>query len=152
MSILLCRFILGGGMMDRLNEYVEAQKFLETLDFDNIPNSSEQLATICEALQEIQKYKDLEEQGLLLRLPCKVGDTVYCIYERYTKCSENEQEFDEYSCQGCECLECDSHKELYVQSQKVYSLDWIVSNLKRFGKTVFLTQAEAEQKLKEMSK
>ena len=81
-----------------------------------------------------------------------MGYTVYCIYERYTKCSENEQEFDEYSCQGCECLECDSHKELYVQSQKAYSLDWIVSNLKRFGKTVFLTQAEAEQKLKEMSK
>ena len=100
--------------------------------------------------QKLAEYENLEEQGLLLRLPCKVGDTVYCIYERYTKCSENEQEFDEYSCQGCECLECDSHKELYVQSQKVYSLDWIVSNLKRFGKTVFLTQAEAEQKLKEM--
>ena len=104
-----------------------------------------------DGVKEIEaKYRDLEEQGLLLRLPYKVGDTVYCIYERYTKCSENKQEFDEYSCQGCECLECDSHKELYVQSQKAYSLDWIVSNLKRFGKTVFLTQEEAEQKLKEM--
>ena len=102
------------------------------------------------ASKKLCEYEDLEEQGLLLRLPCKVGDTVYCIYERYTKCSENEQEFDEYSCQGCECLECDSHKELYVQSQKAYSLYWIVSNLKRFGKTVFLTQAEAEAKLKEL--
>ena len=105
---------------------------------------------IYQAIQKLDEYENLEEKGLLLRLPCKVGDTVYCIYERYTKCSENEQEFDEYSCQGCECLECDSHKELYVQSQKAYSLDWIVSNLKRFGKTVFLTQAEAEQKLKEI--
>lgn len=103
-----------------------------------------------QAYFKLKDYEDLEEKGLLLRLPCKVGDTVYCIYERYTKCSENEQEFDEYSCQGCECLECDSHKELYVQSQKAYSLDWIVSNLKRFGKTVFLTQAEAEDKLKEI--
>ena len=103
-----------------------------------------------QAYFKLKDYEDLEEKGLLLRLPCKVGDTVYCIYERYTKCSENEQEFDEYSCQGCECLECDSHKELYVQSQKAYSLDWIVSNLKRFCKTVFLTKAEAEQKLKEM--
>ena len=101
-----------------------------------------------EKLMKCKEYEDLEEQGLLLRLPCNVGDTVYCIYERYTKCSENEQELDEYSCQGCECLECDSHKELYVQSQKAYSLDWIVSNLKRFGKTVFLTQAEAETMLK----
>ena len=105
---------------------------------------------IRKVLRKLAEYEDLEEQGLLLRLPCKVGDTVYCIYKRYTKCSENEQEFDEYSCQGCECLECDSHKELYVQSQKAYSLDWIVSNLKRFGKTVFLTKEEAEQKLKEM--
>ena len=105
--------------------------------------------SVCEKLGD---YEDLEEQDRLVKLPCKVGDMVYCIYERYTKCSENEQEFDEYSCQGCECLECDSHKELYVQSQKAYSLDWIVSNLKRFGKTVFLTQEEAEQKLKEMSK
>ena len=100
--------------------------------------------------ERLKEYEDAEEQGLLLRLPYKVGDTVYCIYERYTKCSEYRQVFEEYSCQGCECLECDSHKELYVQSQKAYSLDWIVSNLKRFGKTVFLTQAEAEQKLKEM--
>lgn len=102
-------------------------------------------------ITKLAVYEDAEENGLLLRLPCKVGDTVYCIYERYTKCSENEQEFDEYSCQGCECLECDSHKELYVQSQKAYSLDWIVLNLERFGKTVFITQAEAEQKLKEMT-
>ena len=106
--------------------------------------------TKAEMSKEIRMYRNLEEQGLLLRLPCKVGDTVYCIYERYTKCSEYGQVFEEYSCQGCECLECDSHKELYVQSQKAYSLDWIVSNLKRFGKTVFLTREEAEAKLKEL--
>ena len=130
----------GGGMMERLT--------YRTTKGEAMGNSS--VTDIGDILGKLAEYEDLEEQGLLLRLQCKVGDTVYCIYERYTKCSENEQEFDEYSCQGCECLECDSHKELYVQSQKAYSLDWIVSNLKRFGKTVFLTQAEAEQKLKEM--
>ena len=119
---------------------------------DNLPCGENSYTYKGLLLEALGKYEDLEEQGLLLRLPCKVGDTVYCIYERYTKCSENEQEFDEYSCQGCECLECDSHKELYVQSQKAYSLDWIVSNLKRFGKTVFLTKEEAEQKLKEMER
>ena len=103
-----------------------------------------------EYLEELKRYRDLEEQGLLLRLSCKVGDTVYCICERYTKCSEYRQVLEEYPCQCCECLECDSHKELYVQPQKAYSLDWIVSNLKRFGKTVFLTKKEAKQKLKEM--
>ena len=129
--------------MDRLTEWKDDKKLLAKTKFSGDFGSANVLGRLAD-------YEDLDEQGLLLRLPCKVGDTVYCIYERYTKCSENEQEFDEYSCQGCECLECDSNKELYVQSQKAYSLDWIVSNLKRFGKTVFLTQAEAEQKLKEM--
>lgn len=124
---------------------------------ERLTNSDKEIPTLVDNAKywlqvyfKLKDYEDLEEQGLLLQLPCKVGDTVYCIYERYTKCSENEQEFDEYSCQGCECLECDSHKEYYMQSQKAYSLDWIVSNLNNFGKIIFLTQEEAEQKLKEM--
>ena len=34
---------------------------------------------IAEWLEELKSYKDLEEQGLLVRLPCKVGDTMYDI-------------------------------------------------------------------------
>lgn len=105
-----------------------------------------------ECAKKLKEYEDLEEQGLLVRTPCKIQDTVYCIHKKYTKCSENNQEFDECSCQGCERLECDSHKEYYVQSQKVYSFDWIVSNLNNFGKTVFISYAEAEEKLKQLSK
>lgn len=81
--------------------------------------------------------------------PCKVGDTVYRVYSRYTKCSESEQRFDEYSCQGCECLECDSHKEYYVEPQKAYSLDWILANFHSFDKTIFLTPEDAERAVKE---
>lgn len=105
----------------------------------------------CEPFKDVMKrlaeYEDAEEQGLLLRLPCKVGDTVYCIFSKRTKCTEHNQEFDEYNCLGCECLECDSRKEKYVQEMKAYRLDWIVDNLDRFGKTVFLTKEEAEQEL-----
>lgn len=32
---------------------------------------------IDEAFRKLAAYEDLEEQGLLVRLPCKVGDTVY---------------------------------------------------------------------------
>lgn len=78
-----------------------------------------------------------------------MGDTVYCIFNRYTKCTFNNEEFDECSCQGCE-YECDSKKENYVQDMRAYSLDWIVTDLKNFGKTVFLTEPEAEAKLKEL--
>ena len=101
------------------------------------------------ALDKLADYEDLEEQGRLLKLPCKVGDSVYCIFNRYTKCTFNNGEFDECSCQGCE-YECDSKRENYVQDMKAYSLDWIVTNLKNFGETVFLTKSEAEAKLKEL--
>lgn len=34
------------------------------------------------AIERLADYEDAEEQGLLLRLPCKVGDTVYVINRR----------------------------------------------------------------------
>lgn len=100
-------------------------------------------------VKKLADYENLEEQGRLIKLPCKVGDAVYCIFNRYTKCTFSNEEFDEYSCQGCE-YDCDSEKENYVQDMRAYSLDWIVTNLNNFGKTVFLTESEAETKLKEL--
>ena len=32
-----------------------------------------------EAIEKLAEYEDLEEKGLLVKLPCKVGDTVYVI-------------------------------------------------------------------------
>lgn len=98
-------------------------------------------------LKKLADYEDLEEQGRIIKLPCKVGDVVYCIFNRYTKCTFSNEEFDEYSCQGCE-HECDSKKENYVQDMRAYSIDWIATNLRNFGKTIFLTKDEAEAKLK----
>lgn len=111
-----------------------------------VAKDHEQLA---EWLEKSKEYQQLEEQGRLIKLPCKVGDIVYCIFNRYTKCTHSNEEFDEYNCQGCE-YECDSKKENYVQDMGAYSLDWIVTNLNNFGKTVFLTKSEAEAKLKEL--
>lgn len=31
-------------------------------------------------VDKLADYEDLEEQGLLLRLPCKIGDTVWCVF------------------------------------------------------------------------
>lgn len=113
-------------------------------------NALENCPTIAKIFKKLADYEDAEEQGLLLRLPCKVGDTVYCMFGRYTKCTINNKEFDEYGCQGCQQDECDSKIEKYIQDMRAFSLDWIVTNLKNFGKTVFLTREEAEAKLKEM--
>lgn len=35
-------------------------------------------------LQKLADYEDLEEQGRLIKLPCKVGDTVYLIKDSET--------------------------------------------------------------------
>ena len=97
--------------------------------------------------KKLKEYRDLEKQGLLLRLPCAVGSTVYVISSRYTKCSKYKEIWND--CYGCED-ECDSHEEYYIHINHSVSDEWIVINMNYFGKTVFLTQAEAEQKLKEM--
>lgn len=36
------------------------------------------------AIRKLAEYEDLEEQGKLLKLPCAVGDTVYCIRESWS--------------------------------------------------------------------
>lgn len=101
-------------------------------------------------IKKLAEYEDLAEQGRLIELPCPIGSAVYLICSEYTKCTKFETEFGEYNCQGCECLECDSHKQYYIHRNRSVSLEWIARYIDKFGKTVFLTQAEAEAKLKEL--
>ena len=101
-------------------------------------------------LREVLKcYEDAEEQGLLLRLPCKPNSEVFLICSRYTHCSFEDVPFEESSCEGCE-HGCDSRKELYIHRNESVGIEWIARNLNKFGKTVFLTRDEAEAKLAEM--
>ena len=96
--------------------------------------------------EKLRKYEYVEEQGLLLKLPCKVGDTVYAY------CSE----FGIIP-YVVDCIVINEHITFQCSS---YSgpigdcpsecLDEIEPDITDFGKTVFLTQSEAEEKLKEM--
>ena len=72
--------------------------------------------------RKLKEYEDLEEQGRLISLPCKVGDTVYHVV------------------QG---------RIVEVSNVDLFFLLLSVAE-NRFNNSVFLTQAEAEQKLKEM--
>ena len=100
-------------------------------------------------LQELKEYRDLEEQGLLLKLPCKVGTTVYVIDTIY-ECDNDYMgcimEFpDRYQCEiGFKCEY--EHEKLVVRPE---SFDFKM--LDNFNKTVFLTKEEAEEKLKELN-
>ena len=99
-------------------------------------------------LTKLADYEDLEEHGLLVRLPADKNAEIYLISSRWTICSKCGSRFDEYSCAGCE-YECDSKKEYYVRPTYLSSID-VNAYANRFGKTVFLTREEAEKKLEEM--
>lgn len=90
-------------------------------------------------LQKLADYEDLEEQGRLLKLPCKVGDTVYGIsMGKIIKLAVNEISI------------------FYMKGEKIINVKCQNDDMFRnyieteFGKTVFLTKSEAEAKLKEL--
>lgn len=78
-----------------------------------------------------------EEQGLLLRLPCKVGDTVYVLRENIV----TEEQVYDVQYRGI----------TYQKGQRWYvNIGGLAYFEIDFGEEVFLTEAEANQKLKEM--
>ena len=93
-----------------------------------------------EWLNELKKYKDAEEQGLLIKLPCKVGDTVWFVGNDFV----NDYEVRRYIIDetGVDCIQI--AKEIDGRDY------WNSFSIDDFNKTVFLTKEEAEQKLKEM--
>ena len=97
--------------------------------------------------EKLADYEDAEEQGLLLRLPCKVGDVVYQISENFIEpCTVETIFLGKYMDRNGNCC---NMAEIYYDrddcpyvSTAIYFTD--------IGETVFLTKEEAEQKLKEM--
>ena len=105
------------------------------------------------AYKKLKEYEDLEEQGLLVRLPCKVGDDVYII--------PSPSVYGLNILNGYENLNRVYHQHIgsiiftdnhwYATSReeyKVYS-EKILNDI-AFGTTWFLTHEEAEKKLEEI--
>ena len=57
------------------------RKHLSEDEFGVVRRTAEGFGQEADWLEELKRYRDLEEQGRLLVLPCKVGDTVYEIIE-----------------------------------------------------------------------
>ena len=57
------------------------RKHLSEDDFGVVRRTAEGFGKEADWLEELKRYRDLEEQGRLLVLPCKVGDMVYEIIE-----------------------------------------------------------------------
>lgn len=104
-------------------------------------------------IDKLAEYETAEEEGRLVVLPCRAGDTVYEIRSDYTKCSICGDKFNEYECQGCE-EECDSRKIYKIEEYTMYILEDIVRHIRcnNWGKTIFTTREEAEKALEEMKK
>lgn len=108
-------------------------------------NNCEITTSVCEKLG---KYEDLEQQGRLIKFPCKVGDMLYypdkefniIIPVRLTEIVIKFNDLDTTSCQYncCSFNECGDFYEDYE------------FDANDFGKSVFLTKSEAEAKLKEL--
>ena len=122
------------------------RKHLSEDEFGAVRRTAEGFGQEADWLEELKRYRDLEEQGRLLVLPCKPNSDVFIIRKRYTKCSHEKVPFDESGCIGC-IYECDSRKEFYIQKSKAANILWIVNNIHEFGDTVFLTYEEAEAEL-----
>lgn len=115
---------------------------------ERLTNSEKEIPTLIDNAEywlqvyfKLKDFEELEEQGFLLRLPCKVGDKVYAItrdfVSEYTICSievYNEGFFFNWRCE----------KGIYINIRGFTNY--------QIGEDVFLTQAEAEEKLRELEK
>lgn len=127
------------------------------------------LRNFAEAYREqLKEYQQLEEQGRLVKLPCKVRDTYYSIEVNTDSCEECN-----FFQKGCYCDDWCNNKSVrdengdtlinpqysdYVFCKNHFyeinkccfgNIDEIFDLREQFGKTVFLTKSEAEAKLKE---
>lgn len=103
---------------------------------------------IAAILKKLAGYEDLEEQGRLVKLPCKVGDTVWDNdYGRpcaYTITAFSFGECEEYICEPVTTKEVVFY---YTNSSGSITGSFAESEI---GKSVFLNKSEAEAKLKEL--
>lgn len=102
----------------------------------------EELNQIAEKLTNMEQ---MEEHGILVRLPCKVGGTVYTLSYMYDCKNDYDcKAFQKWKCE--ENIPCEYEKKKYFVKKSQFCLTMLNS----LGKTVFLTREEAEAKLKEM--
>ena len=99
--------------------------------------------------EELLRYREAEEQGLLVRLPCKVGDSFFAVRKFCDEYGELEEPVEHWDsdCYGCN-LPCNG--KLKVVERKFNSIHHIIANINSIGDSIFLTREEAEKALEEV--
>ena len=137
-----------------------AEKNYRGAEFESIDSIDDDIKTNCikcaeeheqlaEWLEELKSYKEAEENELLLRLPCKVGDKVW----------DNDFGHPEsYEIKAFSYGYCDSYVEPDIEDEIIFYYENYPGSItgafpmSEIGKTVFLTNEEAEKKLEEIKK
>ena len=123
---------------DELDYSINKEFCMETMKMmrEFIGHTNHQLdcrnSKITKLERELKAYREAEEQGLLLRLPCKVGDTIYLV-------DFEENDYDEATIESIEI----GKEGFFINSDYEIGTDLN-------AEYVFLTKEEAEQKLAEM--
>lgn len=115
--------------MERLTIRIDGEAYIEKVANKYCEDvcSSRNRCNDCpirDAFNKLAHYEDLEEQGRLIELPCKVGD-----------------EFWELN---------DVHDIPAIYPRYAHTLLHCIYVLERLGRRAFLTKEEAEAKLKEL--
>ena len=127
--------------MNRLTKVMQCNDGNKLYDYSNevVKNVMDFSSRLELMFEKLAMYEDLEEQGRLLKLPCKAEDTVYGIsMGKIINLTVNEISIFYMKGEKIINVKCQSNDEFrnYVERE--------------FGKTVFLTREEAEAKLKEL--
>lgn len=145
--------------IDRL--YTEKCEELAKIQKEHL--SGMELVQIYAELRKLKEYKKLDEQGRLLKLPCKVGDTYFEIETAFWR--------DREKCKRCgfyhegsdvfrdddSCFFEDEYNRLpgcvEIAVKTFNDVKEIISCMEdgSVGKTIFFVREEAEAALKEMS-
>lgn len=127
-----------------LDEETLAECYKEKGDTQGYENKTELVGL----LEQLKKYQQLEEQGSLVKLPCKVGDTVWDNdYGR--PCAYTITAFSFGECEGYICEPVTTKEVVFYYANSSGSITGSFAE-REIGKSVFLSKSEAEAKLKEL--
>lgn len=139
--------------------YNDAEKFdsndsAENYIKANCMKCAEEHEKLAEWLEELKSYKGLEEQGLIVRLPCKVGDTVWVVtspinvfgYDEY----DGDAEYEVYESFLSSVSYYASGEQFRIYAKVTNSFIAAYFRECDFGESIFLTREDAEKKLEKL--
>ena len=129
--------------------YNERRSIMCSSYCDNCSKGTGDCNTMKKMINRLAELEDLEEQGLLVRLPCKVGDMVW----------DNDFGYPEsYEIKAFSYGYCDSYVEPDIEDEIIFYYENYTGSItgafpmSEIGKTIFFTREEAVKKLEEMKK